>query len=59
MRGLHEHMVTRQPGLVVWLLLLGLFLGGVAATLAVPFVPGARGAATSDSAPREVSDPVS
>jgi Zn-dependent protease len=38
MRSLHEHMVTRQPGLLVCLVLLGLYLGGIAAALAVPLL---------------------
>jgi Zn-dependent protease len=33
MRSLHEHMVTRQPGALVWLLFLALYLGGVAGTV--------------------------
>jgi hypothetical protein len=33
MRTLHEHMVTRQPGVLVWLLFLALYLGGIAASL--------------------------
>ncbi len=42
MRALHEHMVTHRPGLLVWLLLLGLYLGGIAAALVVPLLQLAR-----------------
>jgi Zn-dependent protease len=34
MRTLHENMVTRQPGLLLWVLFIALYLGGIAGTIA-------------------------
>jgi Zn-dependent protease len=36
MRLLHEHMVTRRPGALAWSLLLGLYLAGIAGSVAAP-----------------------
>lgn len=40
MRDLHEHMVMRRPGVFAWVLLMGLYLAGIGACLATPFLKG-------------------
>jgi hypothetical protein len=53
MRTLHEHMVTRQPRLLVWLLFTALYVGGIAASVG----GGARSRSLLSSRPCEPSRP--